>query len=447
MAEHMDVSPTSSTVTVVLTPGRSGSSLVTEILGHLGLGLSRELISGRSENARGFHEDSRIVAVHKNLFERLGARAAYPLPDGWLKTNAAREAGRQLEEIVRQEVDSHDKWGFKDPRTSVLLPMWERVFNRVGVVPNYVFAIRHPGAVAASLRRLEDLDERLSESMWLYRVTEALRHTAAAGFFVHYEDWFQQPRETARGLARWCGLKTPDEAAIERIVSGVITGGLNKAGVLEQEIHNPLVERLYGVLRDCNGETAQRERLLAEVLESRKVIHAFSGWSDLGLRSLRGGNGKGEIADSRGGSADGKAQPAGQEAHNQPDVRRDQVAEVHRQLREIKKLEEDNQELRVRLQPNQLPNPASQESNSWEAAALDSNASKSNRQSPETNSTAHPWPAGSHSYRQASGSLRYRVGDAVVLAVTSPGRNTLKLPLRLYRLFREGWRRHRRGGI
>lgn len=267
--------PVSPRATVVLTPGRSGSSLLTEILGFLGVGLSQELTEARPENARGFFEDSRIVAVHKKLFLALGASHSHPLPNGWLETVAARNATRQLEEIVSQEIVSQENWGFKDPRTTVLLPMWERVFDRVDVVPQYVFSFRHPGAVAASLRKLQNHHERRSEAMWLFRASEALHHSAATGYFIHYEDWFKHPRDTVLGLAAWCGLEAPQEDVIERKVAEIITPDLNHSGLKEQAIRTPAAARLYGVLKDCSGEQVDKQKVLAEVVKSRRYTRRF----------------------------------------------------------------------------------------------------------------------------------------------------------------------------
>lgn len=256
--------------TVVLTPGRSGSSLLTEILGFLGVGLSQELTEARPENARGFFEDSRIVAVHKKLFLALGASNSLPLPNRWLETAAAQNAARQLEDLVSQEMGSQKHWGFKDPRTTVLLPMWEQVFNRVGVVPRYVFAFRHPGAVAASLRNLENRHERRSEEMWLFRASEALHHSSATGYFIHYEDWFKHPRDTVLGLAAWCGLEPPQEDVLERKVAEIITPDLNHSGLQEQVIRTRAAARLYSVLKDCSGEQVDNQKVLAEVAKSRR---------------------------------------------------------------------------------------------------------------------------------------------------------------------------------
>lgn len=422
-----DFSASPVTVTVVLTPGRSGSSLLVETLDHLGMNLSTELISGRSENARGFFEDSDIVAVHKNLLQELNTRSYVPLPEGWLATNAAKEAQRLLEQIVSEKTASELNWVFKDPRTTVLLPLWERVFNRVGVVPRYIFAIRHPSSVSASLRRIGNLDAHQSEAMWLVRTTEALHHTAAAGFLVHYEDWFDHPEETARGLARWCGLEPPSEEVLEKITSLVLVDNLNHSLLKELEISNPSAERLYSVLRDCKGEIFQRRRVLAEVEESRRFIQAFRVWGAPGHNAHDGAGGHSEGSATVKSSVPGKSDDSDalQESQDWKGASFTQVEKYHRALREMKKLEDETHELRVRLlvksqEPTKPPIGAAKRT------ASPSKKVKSNE------------PSGNPERRKQS-SIRYRIGDTIVSAIISPGKNTVKLPFRLYRLLREGW--------
>ena len=38
-------------------------------------------------------------------------------------------------------------WGFKDPLTAILLPMWQEIFDELHLEPFYIQAVRHPGSV------------------------------------------------------------------------------------------------------------------------------------------------------------------------------------------------------------------------------------------------------------------------------------------------------------
>jgi hypothetical protein len=110
-------------VIVVLSAGRSGTSLLMKALGFMGMKLSENMIPGSAGNPEGFFEDAAIVEVHKQLIDDLGTQPTLPLPQGWLESEATKKARRKLREILESNLeDSNGIWGFKDPRTVSFLP-------------------------------------------------------------------------------------------------------------------------------------------------------------------------------------------------------------------------------------------------------------------------------------------------------------------------------------
>lgn len=395
-------------VTVVLSPGRSGSSILTEILGKLGLNISTELIAGRSDNARGFFEDSRIVAIHKTLLSELGGASQIAFPSNWLQSAAAKEALEELAAVVREEVKPGSNWIFKDPRTTLLLPLWGRVFKNTNVIPKYIFAFRDPRSVADSLLRTEGTSQVMSERVWLLRSIEALHQTSAAGYFVHYEDWFTHPRETARGLVRWVGLEEPGEERLGEVLDEVIKRDLIHSAWSTEETKSPLVRRLYNVLQDCSGSNFNRNRVMAEVSEIRSIIESFGNSSSAEQKSKQGD--KNEVSEE------------------QNKQRVEMISEMHRQIRDLKKMEEENYELRVRLQshvsngeprPKQTPSGPKPKKNESAKA-------------PRNNSL------GRTSGQSAKDAFSKQVGDTLLSAFASPRWGLPRLPKKLWRLYKKG---------
>lgn len=139
---------------------RSGTSMVGGMLAAAGVRMGRRLIRADRSNPRGYFEDADVVAFHGTLFEAAlsgvdGAPAQGPHVDwGFVEgrtldpraLEAAVPAARRLVEERRSE---GGLWGFKDPRTTVLLPFWERL------VPDarYLLVYRFPWEVADSMQR------------------------------------------------------------------------------------------------------------------------------------------------------------------------------------------------------------------------------------------------------------------------------------------------------
>lgn len=269
-------------ITVVLTPGRSGSSLLMEVLGNLGAaGLSDDLIPGRLENPHGFFEDARVVEIHKKLMSDLGARPGFPMPDGWLDEQVTRKAKRALTDLLRKQASAGPfDWAIKDPRISELLPLWLQVFNSARVMPRYILALRDPAVVVTSLRRTYNLNERLGELLWLSRTTQALFYSAGACFLLHYEDWFDRPGDLARGLAMYCGLGDISEKQAHEAVQAALEKRLDRSSWQNYEIRHPLVKELYALLHDCRGTQFNHSAVLAKVRETASLVDGFRHWAE-----------------------------------------------------------------------------------------------------------------------------------------------------------------------
>jgi myosin heavy subunit len=266
-------------VIVVLSAGRSGTSLLMKALGFMGMKLSENMIPGSAGNPEGFFEDAAIVEVHKQLIDDLGTQPTLPLPQGWLESEATKKARRKLREILESNLeDSNGIWGFKDPRTVSFLPLWNRILNAPGAVPVFVLAVRDPAVVATSLNRQINREKVITELQWLQRTTDALHHTAADCFIVHYEDWFTRPTELAQGLLAYTGLDQYFSGSVGEAIKNVVKPNLNRSVYEDYQVQNEYVLKLYDVLKDCRGDEFDRNRLMAVVKECRRAMDGFKGW-------------------------------------------------------------------------------------------------------------------------------------------------------------------------
>lgn len=268
-------------VIVVLSAGRSGTSLLMNALGEMGMRLSENMNPARLENPEGFFEDAEIVEINRKLNHDLNFNPTLPPPAGWLESSATREAVNKLSHIITARVASSNViWGFKDPRTSFFVPLWMQVFNIAKVVPIFVLAVRDPASVAASFRRQYNTKESFAELIWLQRNCGAIYHTAADCFIVHYEEWFNQPTELGRrllnytGLAEFSGATNPEDRLAE-----LVKPNLNRAQFEDYSIQNQWVAKLYDQLRRCNGSNFDRTPLLDVVKECRSVMQQFIPWA------------------------------------------------------------------------------------------------------------------------------------------------------------------------
>src|ERR1039458_4409781 len=141
----------------VLGMHRSGTSLCMGLLQALGVRLDDDLIPGDANNEPGYFESRELVELNDGILRTLGATwhtlFSLEIPGGWADDPALLPAKKALRDLItRKVVNGHGAWGFKDPRITVLLPLYEQVFAECGLRPRYILCIRAPRAVARSLK-------------------------------------------------------------------------------------------------------------------------------------------------------------------------------------------------------------------------------------------------------------------------------------------------------
>jgi len=272
----------SKSVVVVLGSGRSGTSLIMQVLRDLGMAVSENLNEPSAANPLGPIEDKTIFDLHSSLIQELGGSPSTPMPENWLKDKEVIHAVSSLEEIMQKRLaGTKGVFGFKDPRTSMMLPLWVRVFNKLKVTPAYVLAVREPGATVASCLMQYNQKACMAELVWLVRMVEALDGTKCDCFIAHYEDWFTDNQHQARDLLQYTGLEQTFKGNLSEVLANTIKSNLNRTSGDDYAIQNSYVIKLYDALKECHGADFDRQRLMAVVKECRHGMSGFEGWYQL----------------------------------------------------------------------------------------------------------------------------------------------------------------------
>ena len=69
-------------------------------------------------------------------------------------------------------------FGFKDPRTVRLMPVWHQIFNELKLAPKFVLCLRNPAQVARSLHARDGLDPANGEYRWLVHMIDFYRYAS-----------------------------------------------------------------------------------------------------------------------------------------------------------------------------------------------------------------------------------------------------------------------------
>lgn len=142
---------------VVIGMQRSGTSSVAQALTHLGafFGRGEDFLAADDNNATGYFELAEQVKLHKDIefsFDRPW-NSVKPFPDHWRELPQAKPAIEQLERLLAKHFNEKDRWGFKEPTTALLLPLYQDLLRSKGLTPVHVICVRNPIEVRDSINR------------------------------------------------------------------------------------------------------------------------------------------------------------------------------------------------------------------------------------------------------------------------------------------------------
>ena len=212
-------------VLVVLGVHRSGTSLTAQVLNALGVRFGDKLIPGRSDNPAGFFEHREILEQTRRLERKLDLApfrngASVPWRSDWWKDSSIDEEKAALKQILFNETENTETiFGFKDPRTLFLLPLWQEIFSELDLTPRYVLALRNLADVAASMGR-RGTGRIRAEMIWAGQMAAGIKYLPqSVDAVVRYECWFNDPQHQGIALARALNLTTgrDDQDLADRI--------------------------------------------------------------------------------------------------------------------------------------------------------------------------------------------------------------------------------------
>lgn len=223
-------SPGKRRIIFVLGMHRSGTSLTTNVLTELGVGLSEDLMPATHENAKGYFESQTISFLQDRILGTFGLAWNMPnsmraFPPQWWQSPSIAQFREHIKNFVARELEKHPVWAFKDPRTMRMLPMWHELVVELGAEPTYLLVTRHPNEVGGSLFAREKMDPVIAELLWLEHNVDALlatREKIAA--IVDYQGWMERPFEQARYMIEkldlpYAGSDDEMRAMLERVIA------------------------------------------------------------------------------------------------------------------------------------------------------------------------------------------------------------------------------------
>ena len=228
---------------VILGTFRGGTSCLATAAAALGyyLGAEKDFDPEDEFNPGGYWELREQTDFHTKALETFGLNFFSPIsiPPDWQDFPTTPDIVARLRKLMRKHFDGREHWGWKEPATTVLVPLYEEAFKHEGVAsPRYPIMIRHPLSVVASqekrqsswgytaeltspLGRQQAIGER-AMGVWVHYALCSLRDTKGRiRQMISYEGFLQDPRPYVErmvdGLLGWTPGKDQIEAAIATV--------------------------------------------------------------------------------------------------------------------------------------------------------------------------------------------------------------------------------------
>ncbi len=262
-----------STAVCILGMHRSGTSVITRAINLLGVYLGTDdKVSGCGvDNPEGFWEHTDICAFHERVLAAFHRRwnTASPMPEDWQQSEIIRPFRKELRQLITANFAGHALWGWKDPRTCLLLPLWREALEELGTKLSCVFVVRNPRSVANSLIARDTMSENEAIGLWLYYCITALQDSEGVPTaFIDYDTFLASWAPELQRCGTALGLNWPvGGQKLEAAMNSFIQPGLrhNRHAHQPGDLPKPAQE-LYSLLQGASRQTTGHDEHFNEAL-------------------------------------------------------------------------------------------------------------------------------------------------------------------------------------
>lgn len=255
---------------------RSGTSAIAKGIESWGITLGDDLLGAAPDNPRGYWEDREVVAINQSLLQHLDIRwnEARLVSRKEILAADDRTLFMRATALLRNRCESWGAWGFKDPRTLRTLPFWLEAADSAGVELRFLWALRHPAEVGASLADRNAIDPVRSQLMWVaHWVPFLLLLRGRRNAVIRFSELFQDPETIFHKTASSLGYQLHKDL-LPQYKGQFLHAELRHHNRADDSALMPFVAQLYHVLDTI--ETTPDE---AFWMQWQLLYEAIIGWN------------------------------------------------------------------------------------------------------------------------------------------------------------------------
>ena len=180
--------------------GRSGTSAIARSLRVFNVELGCNLTPPEANvNEKGFWENEDVLALNRAMLNFIDSdwdKVPIPIDADDLQRLLKSEFFQRACALINRKSMSGDIFGFKDGRTTKLIPFWEKVFIETDCEVFYLIAFRNPMGVAESYNKYIGISRKQIYSLWAgYLITSLIHSQGYKRALVNYDRLLEQPEQ------------------------------------------------------------------------------------------------------------------------------------------------------------------------------------------------------------------------------------------------------------
>jgi glycosyltransferase involved in cell wall biosynthesis len=272
---------------------RSGTSALTRVISLLGAALPKNLYPAGVGNESGFWEPENASKIHDQMLQAAGTAVneIWDPKGDWSKTQTARSFIPKIKQLIAEEYGDTPLFVVKDPRLSLVLPLWLEALRDLDIAPRVIVCFRNPIEVARSLRvrqakhfPFEVWHDDRGGLLWLRYLLSAERYSRGAlRAFLDYSDLLSDWRGTMGRLSSALKLEWPrGSASVEHEIDTFLTSSLRhqESSISLTSLGHPWkqwIEPLSRELRRANAGAEPNHRALDQIFENYRHFVSLLG--------------------------------------------------------------------------------------------------------------------------------------------------------------------------
>ncbi|HLP80012.1 MAG TPA: glycosyltransferase [Acidobacteriota bacterium] len=175
---------------------RSGTSLCAGILRLLGVDFGQNLMLASPNNEKGYFEHNELYQINEDILKTLNTSwdDVKPLEHNWYTKRSIAPFKKKIESVLQKEFNATQLFGIKDPRISLLLPLYKDILTKMKVQVKIIAMYRKDLDVAKSLNARDSLE--LAKGLELYdKYNRNIdQYASSNSISIYYDDLIQFPK-------------------------------------------------------------------------------------------------------------------------------------------------------------------------------------------------------------------------------------------------------------